>query len=70
MRERHITLRMVYEVLQQGVLGLPPEPDPRFPGVRCRMQRFVAGMNVAVVVYVDHPRPDLLVVTVIEIEGE
>lgn len=69
MKQRHITLTVVYEVLQRGVLAMPPEPDPRYPGVRCRMRRYVAGMNVDVVVYVDHPEPDLVVVTVIDVGG-
>lgn len=69
MRERHVTLAMVYEALRRGRLVAPPEPDPRYPGLRCRMQHFVAGVNLAVVVYVHMPQPDLIVVTVFEVEG-
>ena len=36
----------------------------------CRMQRLVAGVNVAVVVYVEHPAPDLTVVTVIDVRKD
>jgi hypothetical protein len=61
---------MVLEVLRLGVLPLPPEPDMKHPGVLCRMQRFVAGMQVAVVVYVEYPSPDLAVVTVIDIRKD
>ena len=68
MNERGITRTMIYEVLRRGVIDRTPEPDPKFPGVRCRMRRYVAGMDVGVVVYVDYPRPDLLVITVIDID--
>jgi hypothetical protein len=34
------------------------------------MQRFVAGMQVAVVVYVEYPSPDLVAVTVIDIRKD
>ena len=37
-------------------------------GVRCLMERYVAGVNVGVVVLVDHPEPDLTVITVIDIK--
>ncbi|MDO8776010.1 MAG: hypothetical protein Q7K57_46340 [Burkholderiaceae bacterium] len=39
-------------------------------GQICRMQRFVAGVQVAVVVHVDHPTPELTIVTVIDIKKE
>lgn len=45
----------------------PPEPDIRLSGLKCRMEHFVAGMNVAVVVAVEYPAPELTVVTVIDI---
>lgn len=41
----------------------------RHPGLKCEMRRYVAGVNVAAVVYVEHPAPRLIVVTVIDIEG-
>lgn len=69
MRQRHITLAMLLDVLRRGVIARPPEPDMRHPGLKCEMRRFVAGVNVAVVVYVEHPAPGLVVVTVIDIEG-
>jgi hypothetical protein len=69
MRQRHVTPAMVYEALQKGKLTATPEPDPRYQGLRCRMQRFVAGVDLAVVVYVDMPKPDLVVITVFSVEG-
>lgn len=58
---------MLMEALQRGVLAGPPEPELRQPGLRCQMQRFVAGMNVAAVVYVEYPAPALVVVMVIDV---
>ncbi len=69
MRQRHVSLAMVLETLRRGTMARPPEPDMRHPGLKCEMRRFVAGVNVAVVVYVEHPAPRLVVVTVIDIEG-
>lgn len=67
MRARHVNQAMVMEVLRKGRMLRPPEPDIRFSGLKCRMEHFVAGMNVAVVVAVEYPAPDLTVVTVIDI---
>jgi len=50
-----------------GRFALPSEPDMKHPGVVCRMQRFAAGQEVAVVVYVEYPQTDLVVVTVIDV---
>lgn len=70
MRMRHVNAPMVMEVLRMGRMVLTPEPDMKFPGLKCRMLRFVAGVNVAVVVYVEHPSPDLTVVTVIDVKKD
>lgn len=70
MQERHINDPMVMDVLRFGRLALPPEPDMKHPGLLCRMQRLVAGTNVAVVVYVEHPAPDLTIVTVIDVRKD
>ena len=70
MRKRKISGAMVLEVLRLGVFGRPPEPDMKALGLRCRMDRFVAGVQVAVVVYVNYPAPDLTVVTVIDVNGD
>lgn len=67
MRQRRITLAMVLDALQRGTLARPPEPEMRHPGLRCQMKRYVAGVNLAVVVYVEHPAPELVVVTVIDV---
>ena len=70
MRKRYINDAMVLEVLRAGNLAMPPEPDMKHPGLVCRMQRYVAGMQVAVVVYVEHPEPELTVVTVMDVTKE
>ena len=70
MRQRHINRPMVFDVLLQGKMAFPPEPDIRHKGLNCRMVRYVAGVHVAVVVNVEYPAPDLVVVTVIDITRE
>jgi len=73
MRQRKITRAMALDVLRKGVFSRLPEPEMKGTGLRCCMERFVAGMQVAVVVYVEHPAPDLTdltVVTVIDVNGE
>ncbi|MEE1652902.1 DUF4258 domain-containing protein [Brachymonas sp. G13] len=67
---RKINRPMVFDVLLKGKIAMPPEPDIRHGGLNCRMGRYVAGMNVAVVVHVEYPEPDLIVVTVIDITKE
>jgi len=68
MLERFINIPMVMEALRVGRIYMTPEPDMRFPGLKCRMERFVSGMNVAVVVAVQYPQPDLTVITVIDVK--
>ena len=51
-----------------GSFALPPEPDFKHTGLLCRMHRFVAGVEVAVVVYVEYPATDLVVVTVMDVK--
>lgn len=67
MKQRRITRVMVLEALRMGCIKLTPEPDMKFPGVNCRMERLVAGVLVGVVVYVEYPSPGLTVVTVIDL---
>lgn len=67
MRLRQINDPMVLETLRKGVISREPEPDMRADGLRCVMERYVAGVHVGVVVLVDHPAPDLTVITVMEV---
>ena len=64
MLERFINIPMVMEALRMGSIYMTPEPDIRFSGLKCRMERCVSGMNVAV----QYPQPDLTVITVIEVK--
>lgn len=70
MRQRKINLSMAMEVLRLGVFTRPPEPEINASGLKCCMERFVAGTQVAVVVYVEYPAPDLTVITVIDVNGD
>lgn len=70
MKTRQVNRPMVMDVLRMGRMFSPPEPDIRFEGLKCRMEHFVAGMNVAVVVAVEYPAPGLTVVTVIDVTKE
>lgn len=67
MKQRRIALPMLLETLKRGTLARPPEPDMRHPGVKCEMRHYVAGVNVAAVVYVEYPQPELIVVTVFDV---
>jgi hypothetical protein len=68
MRQRKINDPMVLETLRKGVLQREPEPDMKAAGLRCVMERYVAGVNVGAVVLVDHPAPNLTVITVMDIK--
>jgi hypothetical protein len=50
MRLRCINDPMVLEVLRLGLFAKTPEQEIKYTGVKCRMQRFVAGIQVAGVV--------------------
>jgi hypothetical protein len=67
MRERRITNRMLFDVLRSGVIRREPEPDIRHSGLNCQVERFSAGVNIAVLVNVEMPSEGLIVVTVYEL---
>jgi hypothetical protein len=64
MRERHITSTMLFDVLRHGLLQRYPEPDLRHSGIKCQMERYSSGINIAVVVNVDFPSDGMVVITV------
>ena len=70
MRQRKINHPMVLETLRKGSLNREPEPDLKTAGLRCVMERYVSGVHVGVVVLVEHPAPDMLVITVMEVTKE
>ncbi|MFA7527783.1 MAG: DUF4258 domain-containing protein [Ottowia sp.] len=67
MRQRGITNPMVMEALRKGCIRQIPEPDIKFPGVKCRMERLVSGVLVGAVVYAEYPAPELVIVTVVNV---
>ena len=64
MRTRKVMAHEVFEVLRHGVINRPPEPNPAKGSLECRVERYLAGRECAVVVALDDERPSLLVVTV------
>lgn len=64
MRERQITNAMLFDVLRHGLIRREPEPDLRHSGIKCQMERYSGGSNIAVVVNVDFPSDGMVVVTV------
>lgn len=61
---RKVSRVEVLDVLRRGrVVGLP-EPNQRFGTLECRMQRFIAGRDLAVVAAVSDDDPSAVVVTV------
>ena len=68
MRQRHIAMALLLDVLRQGRMRRPAEPDPRHGSLVCRMEHFVAGRELAAAVALSDEDPGLLVVTVIDLE--
>lgn len=67
MRQRQIRRDMVVEVLRVGRLARQPEPNVRFSTLECRMERYLAGRQVGVIVALSDDDPSMVVVTVIDI---
>ena len=67
MKLRGITDVMVLETLRLGCMRRRAEPDIWHPGLKCRMERLVSGVEVGVEVSIEYPSPDLTVVTVINL---
>lgn len=66
MRQRAVVWTEVIEVLRMGSLPRRPEPNPVKGSLERRMQRYVAGRELAVVVALSDDDPDVVVVTVID----
>lgn len=67
MRERRIALAMVYDVLRKGMLVREPEPSLRHEALECRMERYVEGRDIGVVVAFEIAATGLPVITVMDI---
>ncbi|HEU0230156.1 MAG TPA: DUF4258 domain-containing protein [Burkholderiaceae bacterium] len=50
MRRRHITMSVVLDVLQRGIIHKEPEPDIKTGHMKCTIERFCAGRPTAAVV--------------------
>jgi hypothetical protein len=63
MRKRHITAGCVIATLQNGVIKRRPEPNATKGTLECRMEYYVAGHNIGVIVAISDVDPDLVLVT-------
>ena len=69
MEQRGITVPMALDCLRRGVIRRPPEQNIKTGWHECRMERYTAGKNVAVVAAVDEDDPSVMVVTVIDLDA-
>lgn len=65
MNKRKITKDMVFEALRRGCIRLSPELDTFTGDIKCRMEHYVAGHNVKIVVAISDENPNLFLVTAI-----
>jgi hypothetical protein len=65
MRSRKVLHAEVIACLRSGCIHRPPEPNPAKGNLEVRMEYYVAGRDIKVIVAVSDEDPDLLVVTVI-----
>lgn len=64
MRERKVTMQMVYECLRQGQMRRRPEENVEYGTLECRMERYCAGCDCTLIVALQDENPDLICVTV------
>lgn len=65
MKKRNITTSFVFETLRKGKILLQPELDYNTGDLKCRMEYYVAGRNIKVVVAISDDHPDLVLITAI-----
>lgn len=65
MRKRKITMDMALETLRRGKINLQPEIDNNTGDLKCRMEFYVAGKNVKLVIAISDTDPNLVLVTAI-----
>lgn len=65
MRKRKIVQAWVFEVLQKGMIKLTPEFDSNTGDLKCRMEYFVAGSDIKIVVAISDDNPGLVLITAI-----
>jgi hypothetical protein len=54
MKERGITRALVFEVLHRGLVKREPETDMNTGYLKCRVERFVAGRELAIIVALEN----------------
>ena len=68
MRQRQISRVAAIEILRRGTLHREPEPNQRHGTLECRMEYYIAGRHLALVVAVDAANPAVVVVTAIDLD--
>ena len=54
MKERQITRMLVFEVLRNGLIKREPELDIATGHLKCRLEKFVAGRELAIIVAMEN----------------
>ena len=67
MRERKVSSIEVLECLREGAIRRVPEPNIKKGSLECRMERYVSGRELVVIVAFGDEDPDVLVVTVFSV---
>jgi hypothetical protein len=67
MRTRKITKDLVMATLQKGKIKRTPEPDLNTGDLKCRMEHYVAGFDIGVVVAISDDDPTLILVTAMHV---
>ena len=67
MKKRQITRGMALKVLQKGLLIREPESNLAKGSIECRMERFMTGRDIGIVVALSDDEPNLLVITAMEL---
>lgn len=66
MKQRQITRDMALEVLRKGRMIRARERNLAKGSIECRMEKFLAGRDLAIVVALIDSDPDLIVITAME----
>lgn len=63
MRQRKITNDVVLSTLRAGRIKRQPEPNVMKGSLECRMDHFVAGQDIGIIVAISDDDPNLVIVT-------
>ena len=64
MKERKVSSQEVYECLQMGQIVREPEVNQKKESLECRMERYVSGRQLGVIVALSDEDTDSIVVTI------